>query len=183
MLLQSVFSALCTDGFTMMLLHEKLEDNKFPGSAEQHRTWHSSFVNFKQLVLPVQRAPLLSIDARSLDLYKYRKNFVCAELLTRAAAEMSAITLRPLWKCDPEEFYTGTNMKIVIVLLGISMSGGGMGCGGQEWVQWVLGHQSSTVALAGTVGTGAEGTGIAWHHSWVPESSEDHRDFSSQICI
>lgn len=62
MLLQSVFSALCTDGFTIKLLHEKLEDNKFPGSAEQQRTWHSSFVNFKQLLLPehtVQRAPLL----------------------------------------------------------------------------------------------------------------------------
>lgn len=55
--------------------------------------------------------------------------FVRAELQTRAAAEMSAISLRPLGKCDPEEFYTWTNMKIMIIILEINMSEGGMGCG------------------------------------------------------
>lgn len=54
---------------------------------------------------------------------------MCAELQTRAAAEMLAISLRPGGKCDPEEFYTWTNMKITIIILEINMSEGGMGCG------------------------------------------------------
>lgn len=54
---QSIFTV-----FTIKLLHEKLEDNEFPCSAQQQRTWQSSFADFKQLMLlehTVQRAPLL----------------------------------------------------------------------------------------------------------------------------
>lgn len=94
-----------------------------------------------------------------------------AELQMRAAAEMLAISLRPLGKRDPEEFYMWTNMKIMIIILEINVSEGGMGCGGTgvSAVSSSL-NRNSPVALAGTVGTRAEGTGFGCQHPPVPQS-------------
>lgn len=55
---------------------------------------------------------------------------MCAELQMRAAAEMLSVSLRPVGKRDPEEFCMSTNMKIMIIILEINMSEGGMGHGG-----------------------------------------------------
>lgn len=48
----------------------------------------------------------------------------------RAAAEMLSVSLRPVGKHDPEEFCMSTNMKIMIIILEINTSEGGMGRGG-----------------------------------------------------
>lgn len=136
-LVQSIFTV-----FTIKLLHEKLEDNGFPRSAQQQRTWHSSFVDFKQLMLlehTVQRAPLL-LDwcelVQSLQIWEEFCVYRVSDM--KAADEMLAISLRPLWKCDPEEFYTWKNMKIPIIVLAINMSESGKRCdGARQGALWI----------------------------------------------
>lgn len=122
---QSIFTV-----FTIKLLHEKVEDNEFPCSAQQQRAllqtsnhWCCWSTQFRELLYCL-------IEASSFNLYKYGKNFVCTVSDMKAADEILAISLKSLWKCEPEEFYTWKNIKILIIILEINVSESGKGCGG-----------------------------------------------------
>lgn len=158
MLLQSVFSALCTDGSTIELLHGKLEDNKFPGSAQQQGTCHSSFVNFKQLVLAehrVQRAPLLLDWCKISWSVQIQKEFCvcqasdercCWNVSNQSEASLKEGSWGILHMEKYEDYYDHPRNQHV-------RRRDGVWWGRSECSEFHA-SRSSTVALTGSVGTG-----------------------------
>lgn len=127
---QSVFTV-----FTIKLLHEKLEDNELPCSAQQQRTWQSSFADSKPLMLlehTVQRAPLLLDWGKLFQSVQIWEEFCVYSFGHETCWWNISNQSEVPWKCEPEEFYTWKNIKILIIILEINVSESGKGCDGSR---------------------------------------------------